>query len=802
MPKESTSRRAVVDAIKRIEAISELSSEQEGHYEHELDLEVIVYGRNYGGKRVGPYVRLLEYQPGEEIVHEGDWGGNCFYVLVDGSAEVFIGLADRETKVNDIEAGVQFGEMSVLAGVPRAATVRAARNRVAMVLEIQRPALRLLRKLGKFSRLLTGEYRQNGRKATLQEFAEATHSPERLMSYLESISQFRVLSKNHILFRAGEPLERLYLLRNGWIRLTGANGQSGERYLGPMHCLGLEGIDGKTNWAETCTLLGRTEVLEIFLPRLREDPELLSSARLVLGKASGAIQDRKERFSPPVVDAQRRLIETGLVDGTNLLLMDMQLCVRCGNCSLACHRVHGQSRLVRRGIHVTRPSQALIGMKSQSLLSPSVCMHCKDPECLTGCPTGAIQRYGEGHVDIDTKTCIGCSDCANQCPYDAISMVPRKAGREPTSSSRWKKWFTLRPEPLPPPVEQTDELLAVKCNLCAGTSLNPSETKDPAYSCEENCPTGALLRVDPHVYFSEIRNIETLIQRDATHGIARHVSHRDRGKQLMHAIGISGTLLLTVLTVMGIARFGLDTPIMSTWLNLRWITGLVGLIGIAGVMTYPVRRQIYRRRAGPLRYWLLAHGYLGVIAGVVLLLHGGKRSGGALTTALMISFDLVIATGLFGIVCYYLVPRLLTRIEEQPLLVEDLTARREELKGEIAEQVARLTGEEQSLLRAHVISSVCSLRYLIAQYFSSLTLEQRISEVGQRFSNHTSGITLARQTKLKETIANLVTLRRVEALLYLHHLLKLWLLPHVLLTSLMIALMVVHIIQAVFFAAR
>ena len=48
-------------------------------------------------------------------------------------------------------------------------------------------------------------------------------------------------------------------------------------------------------------------------------------------------------------------IETGVVDGVNLLVMDMAKCIRCGNCSLACHKVHGHSRLVRRGIHIERP---------------------------------------------------------------------------------------------------------------------------------------------------------------------------------------------------------------------------------------------------------------------------------------------------------------------------------------------------------------------------------------------------------------------------------------------------------------
>jgi len=43
--------------------------------------------------------------------------------------------------------------------------------------------------------------------------------------------------------------------------------------------------------------------------------------------------------------------------------------------------------------------------------------------------------------------------------------------------------------------------------------------------------------------------------------------------------------------------------------------GLVGLFGIAVVMTYPLRKQVYRRRAGALRYWMLMHVYIGALAG-------------------------------------------------------------------------------------------------------------------------------------------------------------------------------------------
>src|SRR4029077_19659150 len=123
--------------------------------------------------------------------------------------------------------------------------------------------------------------------------------------------------------------------------------------------------------------------------------------------------------------AAEKEIATGIVDGVNLLVMDMDLCVRCGNCSFACHKVHGQSRLLRRGIHIERPVR-LESKATQHVLSPSVCMHCKDPECLTGCPTGAIFRDLTGDIEIDPHTCIGCFDCATQCPYNAITMVPRE----------------------------------------------------------------------------------------------------------------------------------------------------------------------------------------------------------------------------------------------------------------------------------------------------------------------------------------------------------------------------------------
>lgn len=817
MPQEITKHRDVLAAIESIGAIAELTAQHEGHYDYELDLEVIVYGRNYNGKRVGPYVRLWTYAPGEVVVKEGDWGGNSFYIVVDGTADVL--FDEGRNKVAEIPAGVQFGEMSVLAGVPRSATIRAPQETPVQILEVQRPALRLLRKLPKFGEVLDTTYRRNGRATTIQDIGAATQLSKEAISQLEAISKFKVFGKNHVLFRAGDQVKKLFVLKAGWARLTPMkvtrqltpaedtpknwNAKASEAYFGPSHCFGVEAITRDGNWEQTCTLMmGRTEVLEISLSQLRKHPELREILLLAFTGMAAPDNPNEGRQPLPIAKAQESLIETGLVDGTNLLVMDMDLCVRCGNCSMACHQIHGQSRLLRRGVHVTRPVALEPKSSFQSLLSPSVCMHCQDPECLTGCPTGAIGRFPGGQVDIDAKSCIGCGDCATQCPYNAITMVPRKADSVSANASGLLGWFDLKPDPLPPAVEQTDDLLAVKCNLCQGTTLNPPGAKGKAYSCEESCPTGALLRVDPHIYFAEIKNAEGTIFRDSTHVVARHTSHKDFGKRLMHVLGLGATLLLTLLTLIGMFRYGLETPLIGSWFDIRWLTGIVGLIGIAGVMAYPVRRQIYKKRVGPLRYWMLAHSYLGVIAGIVLLLHGGTDSGGALTTALMVSFDLVILTGLFGILIYYFAPRMLTKIEGQPLLIEDLTGRHQELSEELGAMMAAASPKLRTTIQREVLPKTLSFGFLLRQYFKRESLDDMLERAKKQLAVAATGLSDAEKATLTKACETAATMRRVDALVYLHQLLKLWLAPHVLTTSLMLALMIVHIIQVIYFLAR
>lgn len=821
MPKENANPDAILEAIKKIEIVSELIEEK-----NKNNLKMIAEGKVSGGKQIGPYARLLTYAPGEVIMSQGDWGGNTFYLSVDGELHVYVtDESGQKRKVGAVPPGTCFGEMSILAGVPRNATiVSAPSGGDATVLEMVRPALRLLRSLKKFAEKVDASYRLHGlgnTVAAIQEEAGEALTPIELVA-LGNLAQFMAYGKHHLLVEEGKPIERLFLIRNGWVRRVrgvpiyqdvtegvGPGGLIPEDFLGAGNCLGLEALTGQATWQYSAELMARTELLEIPLPELRADRQLCEQILKAFADFSVADDDTsvRDRAEPKALAAAEKEISTGIVDAVNLLVMDMDLCVRCGNCSLACHKVHGQSRLLRRGIHIERPQQigsATESKATQHVLAPSVCMHCKDPECLTGCPTGAIFRDPKGQVDINTHTCIGCFDCATQCPYNAISMVPRTGSKTQALDlvTGIKSLFSFKVPP-PIPVPESDDMVAIKCNLCESTPLNPSGASRPAYSCEENCPTGALVRVSPQEYFGEIEKTLGLVFRDQTHAIGRNIHQSDPIARLWHIGGILVTIAMAGLIGWAALHYGFREHLRGTWLTMRWVTGLVGLVGIAGAMTYPGRKQVYRRRAGALRYWLQAHIYLGVLGGIVLLMHGGSHGGSWLTSVLMLWFDAVIVTGLFGLFCYLIVPRIMTSIEGDPLLIEDLEGRRTELRAELHTISAKCDEHLRDLIERRVRRHFSSIGYLLRQYLRREELTASLAKGRLEFKAEMATLEEREKRKLfLKAIERAATLRRVESLIYLHRLLKVWLAPHVISTSVMLALMIVHIIQVVFFKVR
>jgi hypothetical protein len=261
--------------------------------------------------------------------------------------------------------------------------------------------------------------------------------------------------------------------------------------------------------------------------------------------------------------------------------------------------------------------------------------------------------------------------------------------------------------------------------------------------------------------------------------------------------------LVTTLISLAVFHYGFDQPLRGSWLTMRWVTGLAGFVGIAGVMTYPARKSIYRRRAGALRYWLLAHIYLGALAAIVLLIHGGRHGGGLLTMTLMLWFDATIVTGIWGMLCYLVIPRLMTSIEGDPLLIEDLEGRRAELRADLQKIRSECHDEVRAVIDQRIARYFSGPGYLLKQFVRREELTTSLAKARLEFKEEIfSPRDSVKRNQLLRTVERWATLRRVEALIYLHRLLKVWIIPHVISTSVMLALMVVHIVQVVFFGLR
>ncbi|HET9788940.1 MAG TPA: cyclic nucleotide-binding domain-containing protein, partial [Pyrinomonadaceae bacterium] len=203
MPQEITDQETLVAAVKQLELTAELFEEQNGKQKYATDLEVIVRGRDYGnGKRVGPYVRLLTYHGGEKIMRQGEWGGNTFYIGVEGQLDVFVNEpGGGQRKISQLPPGTFFGEMAVLAGVERNATIAVPPGHNATVLEVTRPALRLLRKLPRFGHALDETYRVHGFGRVLEDLSHEVSDPlnREIVEKLREISKFVVYGKHHVL---------------------------------------------------------------------------------------------------------------------------------------------------------------------------------------------------------------------------------------------------------------------------------------------------------------------------------------------------------------------------------------------------------------------------------------------------------------------------------------------------------------------------------------------------------------------------------------------------------------------------
>jgi hypothetical protein len=142
----------------------------------------------------------------------------------------------------------------------------------------------------------------------------------------------------------------------------------------------------------------------------------------------------------------------------------------------------------------------------------------------------------------------------------------------------------------------------------------------------------------------------------------------------------------------------------------------------------------------------------------------------------------------------------MTRIEGEPLLVEDLQERRAELQQKSDEILAQSQGWLKDEIRDRVYPRFFSRGFLWRQLSRRESLNLLVAHAREEFKDRLTRLATEEERDLLiEAVETAVTARRIDALLLLHRALRVWIPAHVISTALMLTLMLVHIIQVVFF---
>jgi Fe-S-cluster-containing dehydrogenase component len=410
-----------------------------------------------------------------------------------------------ESETVELLPGEIFGELAALTRSPRSATVFAPAE--ATLLEIRWQGLRdLMRYTPALREHVEQLYRQNSLRVHLRETPLLAQLPADSLSAVADATVFEshgsfdwnesfdpsvrrrrgdAINDEPLIVEEGGAVDGVLLIRSGFARQSQRHGR-GHRtlaYLGRGQAFGwAEALEGaKTSqpihWQNSLRALGYVDVLRIPLGALaqhvlgrvdsREVDEVISASQRLLRRSHGPDAPQNSASHTAESVEQQGLIEflvdKRLTNGQQAMVIDLDRCTRCDDCLRACAATHDNNpRFIRQG------------QRHGPLQFAQACMHCVDPVCMIGCPTGAIGRdVPTGVVRINDPTCIGCGTCAMSCPYDNIRMV----------EIRDTRGAIMIDEHTRQPIHK-----ATKCDLCVELPGGPA--------CQHACPHDALVRID------------------------------------------------------------------------------------------------------------------------------------------------------------------------------------------------------------------------------------------------------------------------------------------------------------------
>ncbi|MBI4228610.1 MAG: cyclic nucleotide-binding domain-containing protein [Deltaproteobacteria bacterium] len=437
--------------------------------------------------------RIRQFSPATVICREGEYG-DTFFAILEGSVEVTINTAgyDNLTLAN-LKEGDIFGEMAALSGYPRSATVAAKED--LHLLEIPAEVLKDLMKVSpKFKEIIEEKYTVRAVRTYLRKVPLFGNLNDTILEELVGKVKLKSFNQGDVIFREGDPGDSLYIIRNGFVKITKQSGGKDRiiAYLAQGSYFGEMALIEDEKRSATVSAFTKVELIQVikedFNALLGTDPRLAEEIKdIVIERKLKTLQVQRD---PAKAERLEALVEKGIIQSESLLIIDLRTCIHCNNCVEACEDRHDYPRLDRRG---TRFAEISV---------PVACRLCQDPVCLI-CNFDAIKRAPTGEIYVIDDKCVGCAGCAIRCPYNVIQMVSTKTvddkrkfdifdallGR--VKAGEWKG-------------EKTEDTrlkrkkLAIKCDNCMGYS-------DTA--CTNNCPTHAIRWVNPMEYFGAEEDI-------------------------------------------------------------------------------------------------------------------------------------------------------------------------------------------------------------------------------------------------------------------------------------------------------
>jgi CRP-like cAMP-binding protein/Fe-S-cluster-containing hydrogenase component 2 len=359
-----------------------------------------------------------------------------------------------------LTAGDIFGEIGALSRYPVTADVVAASD--VLVLMITTPGLRLMlkqRELADFRKSIDERYRARTLASHLRSVALLAGLDEQLIDRLRDRAELLAFDPGARIVEQGAPTDGFYLVRGGHVKVSADSGTQAGRavtYLRKGDHAGEIGLLTGEPWPFSLVAIEHVELVRLppeeFAAILSASPSAASMLRSAVSATRAQLSALSE--NPSASKHIQMAVDTGLINGQSVLLIDMHKCTGCDDCVRACADTHGGTpRFIRQGTMYEHWNV------------PVACYQCSDPVCMIGCPTAAITRpLGGIEVTINDGACIGCGNCVRRCPWGNIISVPRATAAAGRSAE-----------------------VATKCDLCIGRDGGPA--------CVQMCPHGAATRI-------------------------------------------------------------------------------------------------------------------------------------------------------------------------------------------------------------------------------------------------------------------------------------------------------------------